>query len=309
MTVMNCGVIHWPELPEIAGLPPELRSMVQRYIVPVIAYNLEQDVYWHALNEPRRKLPRKHKSVVTALAFDETGQFLATGGGLGDFTVYVWHQGVVISALRAHWNWIVQVVFCTNTPYIVTVCDCGIVRVWDRDYGRLQYVADVPARHVAFNKQGTRMILSGYTAEPTMFLTKGYPAQWHAIQLGSIGRVVRMACFHPIDDLKYILYCSVDGFMQVMNNLVLAESTSAPFASDLLHFENNCVFLARCSGQLWGYDLTQNEITYTYYGHTSLVTHIVLRDMYLLSICKDGKVCLWDRKTSKLLYVLHFKRN
>lgn len=309
MVVMNCGILHWPEVPVINGLPPELTTLIQLYMVPVVAYNIEQDVFWYALtsNFKPRKLPRMHKSVVTAMAFDETGRFLATGGGLGDHTVYVWYEGAVLCALRAHWAWIVQIIFCPRSAYVVTLCDCGIVRVWDRDRGYLMYVADVPARHVSFNRTGTRMILSGYTAQPTTYNTEGEPQLWHSTFVTSIGRVVRTACFDPEKESTYVLYSAIDGFLQIMDNTSLIQCTSAPMASDMLHFAQNCVYLSRCHGELWGYDLNQDKVGYTFYGHTSLVTNMVLRQPYLLSISKDGKICLWNQKNSKLLYVLHFK--
>lgn len=289
---MDVVAVHWPAAPAVPGLPDELQELVQECMVPVVAYNVNADIFWHAVNAPLPALPLYHTASVTALALDTTGQFLASGGN--DFVVYIWHRRIARCALRAHWAWIIQIVFCPNTVYVVTVCNCCLVRVWDRDTGALLYVLNVSARHVAFNTFGTRMVVSGVDSEPVWFNTEAAPAHWVPVKLRTLGFVVTKACFSDADPDKYILYCPVQGYLQTMQGLSLLECYEAPMASQLVHWADHEVFFARDHGQFWTFGLFAAE-SKEFVGHSRLVKRMVIRGNFILTMAKDRTIILWHR--------------
>jgi WD40 repeat protein len=78
----------------------------------------------------------RRRCVVTAVAVDGQGKYLATGGD--DHVVRIWNLGdaALVHSLRGHRDWIRDAVFYGNTPTLVTAANDRRILLWDILAGR-----------------------------------------------------------------------------------------------------------------------------------------------------------------------------
>ena len=131
--------------------------------------------------------------VVTALAIDEEGRRLATGGD--DHLIRIWdlHRGDLLALLAGHADWVNGVAFSTDGRQLFSVGSDGLLARWDIESGS----------YTALQQQKAPLRAVAYVPAYQRLLSVGFDCPLCQIELGPATGQRRLSC--PSRDMREVV--------------------------------------------------------------------------------------------------------
>jgi WD40 repeat protein len=249
---------------------------------------------------------------VLCVAFDSTGEWLASGDTNGEIRLWQVSTGQLHQTLTGHSSWVRSLAFHPTDPWLISASNDHTLKVWDRATGRCLHTLTGHhhwVRHLTFSPllmSGVPILASG-DAAGVIYLWNC--ESWEEVRhFSAHDQAVRAIAFHPNG---HLLSGSEDGTLKLWNlatgNCIRTFVGHTASVYTVLVTESGEVAISgSADGDIRLWDIETGECREVLTGHRDAVWSLSLSPDgdYLASASADSTIRIWVWQTGDCVRVL-----